>query len=201
MFRKLIDHPVTFWVLLALPSVPMVMALLSGEPGADGEPVTHSLLHPTGEFSARFMIIAMILTPLVMLFPRSGFLRWLIKRRRHLGVAAFFYALLHTILYVIDMGAITAILKDFTNFGIWTGWLAFVVFVPLAVTSNDFYLRRLGPKRWKALQRWVYLAAIATLLHWMFVHNEIGPALVHFVPLAALELYRIVANQRVARPA
>ena len=73
---------------------------------------------------------------------------------------------------------------------IWTGWLAFLIFIPLAITSNDRSQRWLK-STWKKLQRWVYPAAVLTLLHWIFVHNDIGPALVHFVPLAALELFRV----------
>ncbi|WP_299154965.1 ferric reductase-like transmembrane domain-containing protein [uncultured Tateyamaria sp.] len=167
----------------------MTATLLSGTTGPDGMPMTQMLLHPTGEFSARFLIIAMMLTPLRMLFPSSGFVRWLIKRRRYIGMAAFFYALLHTLLYLVDMGSLRAILGEFLALGIWTGWLAMVIFVPLAVTSTDGAVRRLGP-RWKTLQRFVYIAAAATLVHWIFVHNNLGPALVHFLPLATLETYR-----------
>ena len=68
--------------------------------------------------------------------------------------------------------------------------MAFVIFVPLAMTSNDASVRRLR-RSWKTLQRFVYPAAVATLLHWIFVHDNYGPALVHFVPLAGLEIYRI----------
>lgn len=191
--KRILDHRLTFWALLALPSIPLVLSLISGQPGPEGQPVTEMLLHPTGEFSARFLIIAMILTPMRMLFPGSGFWRWMMKRRRYLGVAAFAYAAFHTVLYVLDMGSLQAILGEALALGIWTGWLAFFVFVPLAITSNDWSVRRLGPT-WKSLQRWVYVAAIGTLLHWIFVHNNIGPALVHFVPLAALEGYRIWKN-------
>ena len=193
MFRKILNSRLFIWGLLALPSVPMVLALLSGAPGPGGQPVTEMLLHPTGEFSARFLIIAMILTPMRMLFPGSGFWRWMMKRRRYYGVAAFAYAAFHTLLYVLDMGSLEAILGEALALGIWTGWLAFFVFVPLAATSNDWSIRQMGPN-WKTLQRWVYVAAIATLLHWIFVHNNFGPALVHFIPLAGLETYRLWKN-------
>lgn len=196
--KSLLDHPHTLWAILALPSIPMMLALISGKPGPDGVPVTEALLHPTGEFSARFMIIAMILTPMRMLFPEARFWRWMMKRRRYFGVAAFAYAALHTALYIVDMGSLQAILGEALGLGIWTGWLAFFVFVPLAATSNDWSVRKLGP-RWKILQRWVYLAAIGTLLHWMFVHNNIGPALVHFLPLAGLEIYRVWKNRNHGR--
>jgi sulfoxide reductase heme-binding subunit YedZ len=134
-----------------------------------------------------------MLTPLRMLFPGSGFLRWMMQRRRYFGVAAFAYAALHTVLYIIDMGTLRAILGEALAIGIWTGWLALFVFLPLAATSNDWSVRALGPA-WKTLQRWVYVAAVATLLHWIFVHNTLGPALAHFLPLAGLETYRIWRN-------
>jgi methionine sulfoxide reductase heme-binding subunit len=178
------------WALLAFPSIPMVFALANGAPAEDGRPVTEFLLHPTGEFAARFMIIAMIITPFRMMFPKNGFWLWMVRRRRYFGVAAFAYAAFHTVLYLVDLGAMKAILDEFWDFGIWTGWLAFFVFLPLAVTSNDTSVRLLG-RAWKSLQRLVYLAALATLLHWMFVHNEFGPALVHFIPLSLLEAYRL----------
>ncbi len=177
------------WLLLALPSMPMIAALASGS--ADSE----QLLHPTGEFAARFMIIAMAISPLRMIFPRSGFLIWLMRRRRYFGVAAFFYAAFHTVLYIVDMGSLRLMLDEFLALGIWTGWAAFAIFMPLALTSNDASQRLLLSWR-KVLQRWVYLAAVLTLIHWIFVHNNIGPALVHFVPLGLLEAYRIWKSLR-----
>lgn len=186
MLMKIWNSPYTFWALLALPSIGMIASALDG---GDLE----GLLHPTGEFAARFMIIAMMLTPLKMLFPKSRAIQWLMRRRRYLGVAAFGYAALHTLYYVIDLGTMSAILREFTELGIWTGWLAFLIFVPLALTSNDFSVKAMGPG-WKALQRFTYLAAVATLAHWVFLEYEFGPALAHFGPLAALEAYRVWRN-------
>lgn len=188
ILKRIIDSPYFFWTLLALPSIGMINGALSGND-------LERLLHPTGEFAARFMIIAMMLTPLRMLLPRSRLVSWLIRRRRYLGVAAFGYAALHTLYYLVDLGSPQAVLADMIKVGIWTGWLAFLIFVPLALTSNDASIRLLG-QRWKAVQRAVYVAAIATLLHWIFIKNNIGPAMVHFLPLAALELYRIIRNGR-----
>jgi methionine sulfoxide reductase heme-binding subunit len=139
------------------------------------------------------MILAMMITPLRMLFPKSDALRWLAARRRYLGVAAFVYAVFHAGLYIAEMGSLKAVLGEFFILGIWTGWIALFIFLPLALTSNDVSVRRLGPN-WKKLQRLVYAAAMATLVHWIFVHNQIAPALVHFLPLAALEGYRIWRN-------
>ncbi len=66
------------------------------------------------------------------------------------------------------------------------------------MTSSDASVRRLG-SRWKPLQRLVYLAALATVPHWIFVHNNLCPVLVHFVPLAGLELYRLWRLRAAAR--
>jgi sulfoxide reductase heme-binding subunit YedZ len=187
--RAIIEMPkMILWIVLSIPAVGMCIGYFSGNVLA-GE-----LLHPSGEFSARFMIIAMLSTPLMLLCKRMGWsLRvplWLTRYRRAFGVAAFGYAALHLVLYLIDIAILSEILAELSLTGIWTGWLAFLIFVPLAITSNN-RSQKLLKRTWKKLQRTVYIAAVLTLLHWIFVHNNLGPALVHFVPLAALELYRV----------
>ncbi len=184
--KSILQSRYVLWLILAIPALPMLAEIWS-------QGIDDGLLHPTGEFSARFMMIAMVATPLRMLFPQSRIPRWLIKYRREFGVAAALYAALHTIVYIVDMGTLQAMLDEFTALGIWTGWLATLLFIPLALTSNDVSVRAMGTA-WKTLQRLVYPAAVATLVHWIFVDNDLGPALVHFVPLAALETYRIWRN-------
>lgn len=195
--KKILNSRYLFWLILALPSIPMIMLLTSGMSPEPGQSVYKFLLHPTGEFAARFMIIAMMLTPLRLLMPKVKFWAWMIQRRRYLGVAAFFYALAHTVFYLVDRATLDAVLNDVPNLYIWTGWLAGLIFVPLAITSTDGWVRRLG-RRWKMLQRTVYAAAVLTLLHWAALHDWGGivPALVHFVPLGMLEVYRISRTLR-----
>ena len=179
--------PYWLWVLLGLPAFGFVMAVT----GSDDPKVFEEFLHPTGEFSARFMIIAMLASPLVLIFKGWRGPLWLRKNRRYFGVAAFGYAALHTLYYLIDAATMARVIEELPRLYIWTGWLAFVIFIPLAVTSMDYFVRLMGP-RWKQLQRWTYAAAVLTLLHWAALHDwgGIGPALVHFVPLGALEAYR-----------
>ncbi|MFT4727425.1 MAG: sulfoxide reductase heme-binding subunit YedZ [Granulosicoccus sp.] len=152
------------------------------------------LLHATGEFSARFMILAMMLTPALQLSKRfnvgTKWVYWLMQRRRALGVAAFGYALPHTLIYILDVKLLQDMLSEFWTLGIWTGWLAFVIFIPLALTSNQASVSALG-KTWKKLQLWVYAAAVLTLAHWIFIHNNLAQALVLFLPLALLKTYRM----------
>lgn len=189
VIARLASHPVWFWLLLSVPALPMLWVLSSGTGAAE------RLLHPSGEFAARFLIVALAITPLRLIFPGVGWLRWLARRRRAVGVAAFGYAALHTLLYVVDMATLRDLWAEFFALGIWTGWAALAIFVPLAVTSNDA-AQRLLRRAWNRLHRLVYAAAILTLLHWIFVNNNLGPALVHFVPLAGLEAYRVFRRFR-----
>lgn len=186
------------WIVLALPVIPISTIFTPGAPDA-----ARIALHPTGEFAARFMIIAMMATPLTMLLPGWRGPRWLVRNRRYFGVAAFAYALAHTLFYVVDLNSLSRILSEAPRLEIWTGWIAFVIFIPLAATSMDAAIRAMG-RRWKTLQRWVYGAAVLTLLHWAALHDwgGIGPALVHFAPLALLSAYRVWRNAtRTLQPA
>ena len=189
MLRIILNKKPTFWALLCLPAVLMMRPYLFGDV------IAMDMLHPTGEWSARFMIAAMVLSPLSSLIGPWPWLSWLIQRRRALGVAAFGYATLHLIFYVIDMGNLDDMLAEFWALGIWTGWAAMLLFVPLAMTSNDASMRALKAG-WKRLQRLVYPAAVLVLVHWIFIHNNLGPALVHFVPLVLLVAARYFLPNR-----
>jgi methionine sulfoxide reductase heme-binding subunit len=179
VLRIILNNKYALWALLAIPATLMLRGYLSGET------IAMDMLHPTGEWSARLTIIAMILSPLVAILGPKPWLNWMVKRRRALGVASFIYAVLHLAFYIIDMGNLDDILAEFWALGIWTGWAAMLFFVPLAMTSNDASVRALKAG-WKRLQRLVYPAAVLVFVHWIFIHNNLGPALVHFVPLAAL---------------
>jgi sulfoxide reductase heme-binding subunit YedZ len=173
------------WAALAIPAA-LWLAQASRMDSYDWE----ELLHPTGELSARLLIIALALTPLIQLFPNATPLRWLIRHRRAIGVAAFGYAALHTALYLGAMGNLDDVLAEALAIGIWPGWAALALMLPLALTSNDWSMRALKAG-WKRLQRLAYPAAVLTLVHWVFIHNNRWVALAHFAPLALLELWRL----------
>ena len=179
VLRIILNKKPIFWLLLSIPALLMLRGYWSGEV------IAMDMLHPTGEWSARLMIIAMMLSPLVSLLGPRPWLNWLVQRRRAFGVASFLYAVMHLAFYVVDMGNLDDMLAEFWALGIWTGWAAMLLFVPLAVTSNDASMRALKAG-WKRLQRLVYPAALLVLVHWIFIHNNLGPALVHFVPLMLL---------------
>ena len=180
--------PFLLWVLLALPAFAFLNeAFTSTHPKA-----IHKLLHPTGEFGVRLFIISMMATPLVMVLRGWRGPLWLKKNRRYFGVAAFGYATLHLALYFVDRASLTKVIGEVTQLDIWTGWLAFLIFLPLAATSFDAATKAFGTK-WKTLQRGVYIAAPLIFVHWASHDDFKGlvPAMVHFTPLLALEAYRV----------
>jgi sulfoxide reductase heme-binding subunit YedZ len=184
ILRILNSLPV-FWILLSIPAILLVRGYWTGDI------IAMDMLHPTGEFSARFMIMALMITPLSVIFGNRRWTGWLVKRRRSFGLAAFGYGVLHLLFYIIDMEALEPILAEFWAPGIWTGWAALLVFVPLAITSNNASMRHLK-QGWKRLQRLAYIAALLTLAHWLLIHDGVAGALAHFIPLLLLELLRVI---------
>jgi sulfoxide reductase heme-binding subunit YedZ len=173
------------WLFLAVPFGAAVVRYALTPDAYPGD-----LLHPTGEWSARFIILALMVTPLRQLWPHSQAVRFLARHRRALGVAAFLYALAHTVAYVADMGALADMLAEIGAPSIWSGWAGLLILVPLGLSSNDAAMRALG-SAWKRLQRLAYPAAALTLVHWALVHDGLATALVHFVPLAPLQAVRV----------
>lgn len=173
------------WLLLAVPA-----ALILHRYATVPDIWPGDLLHPTGEWSARFIIIALMLTPLAILFPGLRPVRWLVRHRRAFGVAAFLYAVLHLIFYILDMETVAAMLAELGAPGIWTGWLALLCMVPPALASNDAAMRLLRAN-WKRVQRLAYPAAVLTLIHWILVHDGMASALVQFAPLILLQFIRL----------
>jgi sulfoxide reductase heme-binding subunit YedZ len=118
-------------------------------------------------WALRFLLASLMVTPLREI-ARLDLLRY----RRALGLLAFYYAALHLAAYVaLDHGFnLTAIWADILKRPYVTiGMLTFVLLVPLAITSNDAMVRRLGGRIWAKLQRLVYPAVIAASLHFILV--------------------------------
>ena len=175
----------TLWLVLTAPWVIMTVRYMTGGLYY-GE-----FIHATGEFSARLLIITLAVTPLRLLFPRSRWTTWLLQNRRYFGVAAFAYAVPHLVAYLWKLASVAKVLEEGADPGMWTGWIALIIFLALAITSNNFSTRKLGP-RWKTLHRLVYLAAILTFVHWVLVAFDPMSGLVHAGILIALETYRVV---------
>jgi sulfoxide reductase heme-binding subunit YedZ len=192
--RRLLASKPLLWALLAIPALLMIRTALAPDV------VFEDLLQPSGTWSARLLVVALMLSPLSLLLPGQTWVRWLIRRRRAFGVAAFGYALLHLIFYVLEMQTLRDMLAEAGALGIWTGWAAFLLMLPLALTSNDRAMRALAAG-WKRLQRLAYPAALLTLAHWAFVHDNLADALVNFAPLILLQSLRLLRSVRGQRSA
>lgn len=149
------------------------------------------LIASSGTWSARMIILALSLTPLATLFGTNPAIRFAIRHRRAIGVSAFAYACIHLGLYVIDMENLRSILAEIGAPAMLAGWIAFAFLLPPALASSDPAMRLLG-RSWKMVQRLVYPAAILTLLHWALIHDGSLEAILHFAPLALLQVLRAV---------
>lgn len=190
--KTFLDSRYTLWMLLGLPFAWMVYAYPT-ERIFYGE-----LLHASGELSARLLMVALAATPLRLMLPDAKWPRWFVARRRYFGVAAFVYAMLHTVVYLQRKGVIAEIIDEGLQFNMWTGWLALVIFALLAATSNDASVRLLK-RAWSRFHRLVYPAALLTFLHWVFSAFNFVPGLIHAAVLAALEVYRVRRTRRQAQ--
>lgn len=163
--------------------------------GLGANPV-ETLEHGTGDWTLRFLLITLSITPLRKLLSMPA----LIKFRRMLGLFAFFYGCLHftTYLWADKFFNVHEILADIVKRKyITVGFLAFVLLVPLAITSTAGWIRRLGGKRWQALHRLIYFSAIAGVIHYLWlVKADIHKPLEYGAILAALLAYRVIAWQR-----
>ncbi len=180
------------WMLLSLPFVWLVNAYRTGDMFY-GE-----VVHVSGELSARLLILTLAITPLRLLFANARWPAWLLHQRRYFGVASFMYALLHTVVYIQKKASLSLIWQEAMSFNMWSGWLAFCIFLLLAVTSNDASVRRLR-RTWKKLHRWVYPAALLVFAHWVFIAFDFVPGLIHFLIILSLQSYRLWKRRQMKR--
>ena len=151
-------------------------------------------LHWTGMQSARLLLLTLAVTPLLRLLPRAAAIRWLMRRRRDIGLVTFFYALAHTVAYLVRKSDLPLIASEALEAGMLTGWIALLVFIALAVTSNDVSVRAMG-RKWRSLHKTVYVAAILTYLHWVLTAFDPTAGYVH----GAVAVVLLLARLRVAR--
>jgi sulfoxide reductase heme-binding subunit YedZ len=190
MIRSILNSRYTLWLVLALP-------LLWATWGyATGRLFYGEVVHLSGEFSARLMIVAMAATPLVLMFPGKAPSRWLMRHRRAFGVGSFVYAAVHTLVYLDKTAMLADVIDDAADAGYLTGWIALLIFATLALTSNDASVRRLR-SAWRRLHKLVYVAAVLTFAHWLLVAFSPGPALAHLALLGGLEGFRIWKQGRI----
>lgn len=151
----------------------------------------------TGQTALVLLVLSLSITPLYTAFT----IKELLPLRRRLGLYAFLYATLHFLIFIgLDYGFDPELLKEaiFEKRYALVGFAAFLVMLPLALTSTKGWMRRLG-KRWKALHRWVYVAALLVIVHYVWlVKSDIRVPLLYGAIVGILLALRIPAvTQRV----
>ena len=178
------------WLACLFPLAQLIVLLFQGELGANPiEKLTRSL----GEWALRFLLIGLTITPAAKLLRQPVLIRY----RRTIGLWAFTYVCLHLSSYTVldHFFDWPTIAKDILKRPYITiGMTAFVLLIPLAITSIDRLHRALGPKRWKALHRLVYLIACLGVVHYyLLVKANHTQPLVYGALLAVLLGYRVWA--------
>jgi methionine sulfoxide reductase heme-binding subunit len=147
--------------------------------------------HATGDWTLRFLVFTLSITPLRKLLKLPDLIRF----RRMLGLFAFFYACLHFLTYLGPDQSfdLSAIWKDVAKRPFITvGFAAFVLLIPLAITSTAGWIRRLGGHRWQVLHRAIYISAICGVIHYYWlVKSAVLRPLTYAAIVAVLLLWRL----------
>lgn len=172
------------FVLLALPAIVAAVRVLSGRVA---EPADY-LTHISGEFALRLLLATLLITPLAKFTAWN----WLIKLRRMLGLYAFAYALLHFLVYLLlDVQLhFPTVLEDFSERRyITVGAVALLLLLPLAATSSNWAIKKMGARRWSRLHKAVYgIVPLAVIHFWWQIKNDAIAEPLGYALLAALLL-------------
>ena len=182
-----------------MPAAVLAADALHGRLGANPiEEITHRL----GDWTIWLLLGTLAVTPL----RRLTRLNWLIRYRRTVGLLAFSYACLHFLTYIVlDQGFVVDpafsfgfVLDDIMKRPyITVGFSAFLLLIPLAVTSTQGWVRRLGGKRWGALHRLIYVSAALAVLHYLWlVKGDQPKPIYHGLVLVVLLLFRVWDGRR-----
>jgi methionine sulfoxide reductase heme-binding subunit len=179
--------PVLFLICL-IPLALLIQKALTGRLGAN--PVEF-LQHSTGDWTLRFLIFTLAVTPLRKLLNVPDLIRF----RRMLGLFAFFYVCLHFLTYIGPDQSFNfaGMLKDVVKRPFITvGFLAFLLLIPLAITSTAGWIRRLGGRRWQMLHRAIYISAILGVIHYYWlVKSDVRKPLFYGALVVILLAYRL----------
>lgn len=196
--RKLLAGPAAkpaLFVLCLLPLAWLVYAAWADRLGANP---AEALVRATGDWTLRSLCLVLAVTPLRVISATPQ----LARLRRMLGLFVFFYGLLHLLSYAwFDMGFdVPEIVRDiFKRPFILVGFAALVLLLLLAATSFNRAIKRLGARRWQALHRSVYAAALLALLHFFWMRagkNDFGEVAVYAAVVALLLGWRVARRWR-----
>lgn len=183
-------HAWKIWALYALGFVPAGVAFYQGATGGLGADPVKSFEHLLGIWALRFLILTLLITPLREIGNFN-----LVRYRRALGLLAFYYALMHFAAYMLLDQALDfpAIMQDITRRPFITiGMVSLALLIPLALTSNNWAIRKLG-RRWSRLHKLVYIAIAGGALHFILSTKgwQAEPVIYAFI-VAALLAWRVV---------
>ena len=178
------------WLACLSPAAWLVWGAVTNTLGPDP---TATITFTTGLTTLRLLTISLAITPLRRLLPQLG---WLIKFRRLLGLFAFFYASMHLMTWIalytgFDPNAMAADIVKRRY--ITMGMAAWLLLLPLAATSTNWAIRKMGGKRWNRLHKLVYVAIVCGVIHyWWQVKTGVLTPLTITVVVAVLLLARPV---------
>lgn len=179
---------VPVFLICLMPLCALIWRTITGNLGAN--PVEF-IQHATGDWTLRFLVFTLCITPLRKLLKLPDLIRF----RRMLGLFAFFYACLHFLIYLGPDQSfnLAAIWKDVAKRPFITvGFTAFVLLIPLALTSTAGWIRRLGGRRWQMLHRLIYISAICGVIHYYWlVKSAVLRPLTYGSIVAVLLLWRL----------
>lgn len=183
-------------LILVNGSVPLALLIWDQAHNRLGANPQNFLILTTGMMTLIFLLVTLAVTPLRKI---TGW-NWLIQFRRMLGLFAFFYGCLHFLCFFsLDRGfSVSSTLAEMVKRKyLIVGSIGLLVMVPLAVTSTNAMIKRLGGKRWRALHRLAYVAAIAGALHYyMQAKADVRQPLAFVVVLAFLLGWRLWDNRQ-----
>jgi sulfoxide reductase heme-binding subunit YedZ len=176
--------------------IPLARLAAGAALGTLGANPIEKIIRTTGYWTLSFLLITLAVTPLRILLQRP----WPARLRRMLGLFAFFYGALHFTGYLVldQFFDWPAILEDIAKRPFITvGFLSFVLLIPLAVTSTDTMMRRLGGKRWRRLHRLAYVSAAGGVVHYLWlVKKDVSDPLRFAILLAVLLGFRLIVLLR-----
>lgn len=181
MLNSVLTSKITKVVVFAACLVPLALLILRVLPGDLADPIAY-ITHRTGDWTLRFLVITLAITPLRKLLHVPQLIRF----RRMMGLFAFFYVCLHftTWIWLDHHFAWSEMWKDVLKRPFITvGFTGFVLLIPLAITSTAGWIRRLGGRRWQNLHRLVYVTAVAGVIHyyWLVKSDHRMPLLYAFL--------------------
>lgn len=192
--NRFLLHPAAkpvLWLLLSLPFVAYAFGAVASTLGANP---AEALIRGFGDWTLRFLCLTLAVTPLRQWTGWSGLARF----RRAFGVTTFIYGTLHWLSYAwLDQGFVVAdLLKDIAKRPfILVGTVAWLGMLPLAATSFNAAIKRLGAKRWQALHKSIYAIVLLGLLHFFWKSagkNTFGEWSIYAVVVAVLLGWRVL---------